>query len=182
MLALIFKVLIFKCKKSHEKNVPQHWKLEIELFKCLKLWEILSGFNGGYIKSIPPPQGRILTAVEFCGFVKNKNKKSWTLGTLVEFGKNRLETERGVKWWRKQQLGSAELRWEFWVAGWTDQKLLEALVAAALEKSFPETEVILIDAAGSLMEKSDLQIHGCKLSLFIWSVMSDSATSWTATC
>ena len=55
-------------------------------------------------------------------------------------------------------------------------------MVAALEKSFPETKVILIDAAGSLMGKSDLQIHGCELSLFIRSVMSDSATSRTATC
>ena len=83
---------------------------------------------------------------------------------------------------KKAAMGSAELRWEFWVAGWTEQELLEAPVVAALEKSFPETKVILIDAAGSLMGKSDLQIHGCELSLFIRSVMSDSATSRTATC
>ena len=100
---------------------------------------------------------------------------------MVELGKNWLETEKGVRWWRKQQLGSAELRWEFWVAGWTEQKLLEAPVAAALEKSFPDTEVILIDTAGSFMEKSDLQIRGCELTLFIWSVMSASATAWSAT-
>lgn len=33
-------------------------------------------------------------------------------------------------------------------------------MAVILEKSFPEVEMTLIDAAGSCMEKCDLEIHG----------------------
>lgn len=48
-----------------------------------------------------------------------------------------------------------------WVAGWAEQKPPEALVARTMEKSFSEAEMILIDAAESCLEKSDLHIHGC---------------------
>lgn len=34
-------------------------------------------------------------------------------------------------------------------------------MAATLKKSFPEAEIILTEAAGTIVEKSDLEIPGC---------------------
>lgn len=104
-----------------------------------------------------PPRG--LECKGVLGLWEKQGEEIWDLMDNFRTWRRYAGEEEGCRMMEKAAFG-AELRWEFWVAGWPEQKPPEALVAAPLEKPFPEAEMILTDAAGSCMGKSDLQIGG----------------------